>query len=220
MPKLSDLLEYMAQPGLEHLWVLLDIKIDNNADNVMRLIADTLDSVDPGKRQWKERVVLGIWVAKFLPLCTKYLPGYPISNIGFSPIYSRQFLKVPNVSFNMLQKALTGRMGASFIRDIRKAERQLFVWTVNEANQMKWSIQKQVDGVITDDPKLFNDICDNWDDNEPEATFTWRQWFQSLWLSMMIMVFSIPFRRRFPETVEQFIQKTDLRAKATLKLGA
>jgi hypothetical protein len=78
----------------------------------MRLIAKTLASVDPGQRSWNEPVVLGIWAAKFLPLCPKYLPGFPISHIGFSTLYARQFLKVPNVSFNLLQKALFGPLGA------------------------------------------------------------------------------------------------------------
>lgn len=27
MPRLADLLEYLAQPGLEDIWVLLDIKV-------------------------------------------------------------------------------------------------------------------------------------------------------------------------------------------------
>lgn len=27
LPRLSDLLEYMAEPGNEHVWVLLDIKV-------------------------------------------------------------------------------------------------------------------------------------------------------------------------------------------------
>lgn len=27
MPRLVDLLEYLAQPGQEHIWVLLDIKV-------------------------------------------------------------------------------------------------------------------------------------------------------------------------------------------------
>ncbi len=29
MPRLLDLLEYLAQPGLEAVWVLLDIKVMN-----------------------------------------------------------------------------------------------------------------------------------------------------------------------------------------------
>ena len=27
MPRLADLLEYLAQPGLEDIWVMLDIKV-------------------------------------------------------------------------------------------------------------------------------------------------------------------------------------------------
>ena len=102
MPRLDELLKYIAQPGLEDKWVLLDIKLDNNAENVMRLIAETLTSVPANPaRSWKDRIVLGVWAVKFIPLCQSYLPGFPISHIGFSTCYARQFLKVPNCSFNM-----------------------------------------------------------------------------------------------------------------------
>ncbi len=134
---------------------MLDIKLHDNPDDIMRLIAETLASVPAGQRAWNERVVLWIWAAKYLPLCDKYLAGFPISHIGFSTCYARGFLRVPNVSFNILQKALLGPTGARFIRDVRKQNRPLFVWTVNDAIAMKWSIQKNIDGVITDDPKLF-----------------------------------------------------------------
>ena len=80
MPRLKDLLEFLAQPGLEDIWLLLDIKVpfpqwveplrrnnvdewrklDNKADDVMRLIASTIAEVKPS-RPWKERIVLGCW---------------------------------------------------------------------------------------------------------------------------------------------------------------
>ena len=92
MPRLKDLLQYLATPGLEELWLLLDIKLDNNADDVMRLIASTIESVTSSSpKAWKGRVVLGIWATKYLPLCEQYLPGYPISHIGFSTTYAAQF---------------------------------------------------------------------------------------------------------------------------------
>ncbi|KAH0833512.1 hypothetical protein AYO21_05189 [Fonsecaea monophora] len=215
MPRLRDLLEYVAQPGMEHMWLLLDIKLDNNSDDVMRLIAQTLASVDPGQRAWKERVVLGIWAAKFLPLCMKYCPGHPISHIGFSTMYARQFLKVPNVSFNMLQKSLFGPLGARFMSDVHKANRPLYAWTVNDPNLMKWCIQHKIQGVITDDPKTFKKICDEWDEQrEPEAKITWVQCLYTLWVWIMIAIFSRRFRRKFPETVEHFIQQNNLRLKS------
>jgi len=206
---------YVSQPGLEHIWLFLDIKMDNNADDVMRLIAKTLASVHSGNRPWNNRVILGIWAAKYLPLCTKYLPGFPVSHIGFSTIYARQFLKAPNVSFSILQKALFGPLGSRFIRDVRRANRELYAWTVNDTNLMKWCCQHQLAGVVTDDPKRFKRICDEWNDKkEGRARPTLYQWLYTIYVWIMIAVFSRPFRRRFPETVEQYIQKKNIRAKA------
>jgi glycerophosphoryl diester phosphodiesterase len=209
MPRLIDLLEYLAQPGLEHIWVLLDIKLDNNADDVMRLIASTIDSVSPNQsRRWTERVLLGIWAAKYLSLCTRYLPEYPITHIGFSTCYARKFLAVPNVGFNMLQKVLLGPIGSTFIRDVKDAGRQIFVWTVNEKGLMKWSIQKEVDGVITDDTQKFMEVCDDWTDNEAVVRVSFLQWLYTFWLYIVVMVFGLIFRYRFPETVEDFMRSS------------
>lgn len=208
MPRLLDLLEYITRPGLEYIWVLLDIKLDNNIDDVMRLIAQTIDSVPPSKsRTWRERILLGIWAAKYLPLCTHYLPKYPITHIGFSTCYARQFLKVPDVSFNMLQKVLLGPIGARFIRDVKKADRQLFVWTVNERNLMQWSIQQEVDGVITDDTEKFRKVCDDWTEDEGTISPSFAQWLYTFWLYLVVLVFGLMFRYRFPETADDFLRQ-------------
>jgi hypothetical protein len=60
MPRLKDLLEFLTTPGLEDIWVLLDIKLDNDADDVMRLIAETLAEVKSPK-PWNQRILLGCW---------------------------------------------------------------------------------------------------------------------------------------------------------------
>jgi len=207
MPRLQELLEYLARPGLEHLWVLLDIKLDNNSDDVMRLIASTIKSVSPGRRAWIDRVVLGCWAAKFLPLCEEYLPNFPITHIGFSTCYARRFLKVPNVSFNMLQKIMMGPFGAKFLADVKAADRQIFLWTVNEKNMMGWSIRREVDGVITDDPETFKDICDNWDDSVPEEAITWRQYLFILWIYVLVLVFGTLFRVKYREGVGRYSRR-------------
>jgi len=218
MPRLADLLQYIAQPGLEHIWLLLDIKMDNNSEDVMRLIGETLASVNPGQRPWEERVLMGIWVPKFLPLCKKYVASFPVVYIGFSTTMAREYLKTPGVAFNMLIWILLGPVGNRFMRDVRKAKRPLYVWTVNEPNLMVWCVQHAVDGVITDDPKTFKEICDNWDGKKKTARPTLMQWLRVLWIWILIAVFSIPFRRRFPETVEHFIKEHNLRAKASLTI--
>lgn len=212
MPQLKDLLEYLAQPEQEHIWLLLDIKVDNDANDVMRLIAETIKSTSPGSQPWNSRIVLGIWAARYLPLCAQYLPGFSISYIGFSTYLARQFLKIPTAGFNMLQKVLIGPIGTAFIKDVKKAQQPLYLWTVNEVNLMRWSIQHEVDGVITDDPKLFREICDTWNGlKEPTAKPKWSQWFNTLFLYCLLTVFWIPLRRRFPESVNTFLKGRNIK---------
>jgi len=218
MPKLRDLLEYLAQPELSAVWVLLDIKLDNDAENVMKLIAETIASVPLPKDgpSWKDRVVLGIWAAKYLSLCVKYLEGFPVAHIGFTTCYARQFLKVPNVGFNMLAKTLLGPIGTRFIRDVQRANRPLYLWTVNEENMMRWSIAKGVDGVITDDPRLFEKVRDEWrDGDEARVRMTLRQWFDTIWIYILIVIFSIQMRRRLPGSVNSFLKSERQKIRAS-----
>ncbi|KAJ9156681.1 PLC-like phosphodiesterase [Pleurostoma richardsiae] len=168
MPRLVDLLEYLAQPGLEDIWVLLDIKRDDDKDELIAKIAEAIASV-PALRPWNQRIILGCWTASYVKTCLQHLPGFPLTHIGWSLCYARQFLRVPNVSFNMLQKILVGPRGARFLADARAAGRPVYAWTVDEPEWMEWSIRTGVDGVVTDDPKLFLEVCDRWKGGSPPA---------------------------------------------------
>lgn len=208
MPRLADLLEYLAEPDLSEIWVLLDIKIDNNPDDVMRLIASTIQAApQPSARPWNQRIVLGIWAAKYLPLCHKYLPDFPISYIGLSLYHARQFLRAPNVCFNMHQYSLCGPCGRRFIREAHSASRPVFAWTVNAENMMKWCIQRGLDGVITDDPKRFNEICDEWQGAaEPAHRPTVGQLLYACYFWFLVLIFGKLYRFRFPETVQDSLK--------------
>jgi phosphatidylglycerol phospholipase C len=63
MARLSDVLEWLTQPGLEAIWMVLDIKTDDDPDQLMPAIARTLAAVPPAPhgRAWSERVVVGAW---------------------------------------------------------------------------------------------------------------------------------------------------------------
>ncbi|KAF9637815.1 Glycerophosphoryl diester phosphodiesterase [Lasiodiplodia theobromae] len=165
LPRLSDLLEYMAEPGNEHVWVLLDIKKDNDLDDVMRLIAETIASVPPSpSRPWNQRVVLGIWAANYLPFVSTYLPDFPLTYISFSLPCAWYFLAhVPRISFNLYAPILAGPLGAAFRRKAQGDSRPVFAWTVNKERMMRWSIEKALDGVVTDDPKKFLEECERWE---------------------------------------------------------
>jgi len=194
MPRLKDLLEYLCKPGLEDIWILLDIKLDNDSDDVMRFIAATLVDVKPS-RPWIERVILGFWASSYLPLCAKYLPGYPTAHIGFSISYARQFLKVPGVAFNMLQKIMVGPFGSKFFNEIKAAERSIFLWTVNDEASMKWAIMKEVDGVITDDPKKYLEVSEAY--SGERFRLSMKQLGTAIWINILATFFGFIFRFRY-----------------------
>ncbi|KAI2625816.1 PLC-like phosphodiesterase [Hypoxylon sp. NC1633] len=160
MARLLDLLEFLNQPALQHVWIMLDIKTDDDATEMMRRTAETIASV-PGIRPWSERILPCCWKAQYIKLCKEYLPKYRVANVGFSTTYSRAIAaNVPDASISMLHFTLAlPFVGQRFIRDMKRAGHPLHVWTVNEEDWMEWSIRKELDGVITDDPKLFLEVC-------------------------------------------------------------
>jgi phosphatidylglycerol phospholipase C len=118
-------------------------------------------------------------------------------------------LKVPNVSFNMLQKIMVGPFGDAFLKDVRKAKRPVFLWTVNDEPSMKWSIYKKVDGVITDDSKKFLEVGETYQGervNLPVSSLIF-----IAFVNLMVTVFGALFRYRFGPKAEQRKARAALR---------
>jgi len=200
MPRLADLLEYLASPGLEDIWLLLDIKLDNDSNLIMRRIAETIHAVPPGRRPWNERIVLGCWKDNYFPLCIELLPTFPVVLIAFNVCYARKFLKVPGISFNIAQKILMGPLGYRFLDRARAANKLVFVWTVNDPKLMRWWIRKGVDGVITDDPEEFKRIRDSWDGKKllqgDDDRISFRQYVELVIIAVVVLLFGWIYRRR------------------------
>jgi hypothetical protein len=38
----------------------------------------------------------------------------------------------------------------------------VYAWTVNDEAKMRWGIRQGLDGVVTDDPKLFLEVRKSW----------------------------------------------------------
>ena len=87
--------------------------------------------------------------------------------------------------------------GWRFIKDAKAKGRPIFVWTVNEESMMRWSISKGLDGVITDDPKKFLEVCDDWERGKRDIKFTRRQWVSIVWINLMILIFGGIFYWRY-----------------------
>ena len=86
----------------------------------------------------------------------------------------------------MFQKMMVGPGGSKFMKDVKKAGRALFLWTVNDDNSMKWSISKQVDGVITDDPKRYLELCRDYHGETVSVSLKG-------WSTFVIIKFMVPF---------------------------
>jgi glycerophosphoryl diester phosphodiesterase len=199
MPRLIDLLEYLAKPGLEEKWLLLDIKFDDDPEEIMRLIASAIHSVAPSPtKSWNTRIVLGCWAAKYVPLCSHYLPGFPITYIGFSIIYVHHYFSIPNMSFNFLQPILMTPFGRSLITKAhsQRPVRPVFAWTANDETRMRWNIEQGVDVVITDNPKLFLEIREGWGDGK-KSTWGMAVWLDVVWINILGIVYGYLFQRRF-----------------------
>jgi hypothetical protein len=76
MPSLKEILEFMCEPAVANLWLILDIKADDNPEDIIRLTAETVRSVNPSREFWADRVVLGCWTLDFLSVCLFPLPGW------------------------------------------------------------------------------------------------------------------------------------------------
>ena len=58
---------------------------------------------------------------------------------------------------------------------------------------MRWSINRGMDGVITDDPKKFLEVCDDWEKGKREIHKTRAQWIGIIWINLMVLVFGAIF---------------------------
>ncbi|KAJ5143442.1 uncharacterized protein N7515_002229 [Penicillium bovifimosum] len=218
MPRLVDVLEYLRQPGREHLWILLDIKqlpqLSNDPSTIMSLIAKTIESVPIPAigPDWHRRVVLGCWSARYLPARAQYLPRYAVTLVCIDVSYARQLLQVPGISFNINQRILIGPLGRGFLEEARAARRQVYVWTVNAPNMMRWCIRHGIDGVISDEPGLFRDVCSEWEKECAEGLdhpdrevdrITFRQRLGILAIALYVICFGWILRRRYFTPVER-----------------
>lgn len=61
---------------------------------------------------------------------------------------------------------------------------------------MAWAIQHDLDGVITDDPKLFLEVRKGWRGDE-QVTFTLREWTEIWSFNLLSLLFGWLFNLKF-----------------------
>ncbi|SPN97462.1 related to transcription activator protein acu-15 [Cephalotrichum gorgonifer] len=162
MPTLSELLDFLARDGLGDVWLLLDVKMDDDAEELIARTADTIASSPSGARPWNERITIGCWNESYLALARSYLPTHPLSYINISVHHAKPLIGTPGISFNLLHLVLASPQGACFRRAARAAGDPVYGWTMNRESWMEWAICAGLDGVVTDEVELFLDVAKRW----------------------------------------------------------
>ncbi|PKS07815.1 hypothetical protein jhhlp_006423 [Lomentospora prolificans] len=173
MPKLSELLAFLTEDGQENVWLLLDVKLDDDCEELMRRTADTIrlppTQPDPGMDGCAGTYCLSLSLTSSLVSSRSFAnafrsyiakPGLPPSTLAHRLLLPR--LLPAHLSFNILQIVLAGPLGPRFLLSARSSRRPVFAWTVNRERWMEWAVRARVDGLITDDPALYLDVCARW----------------------------------------------------------
>ena len=123
-------------------------------------------------------------------------------NIGFSVAYSRQFLAVPNMGFNILQPSLVSPNGRKFIQELRANHRQVYSWTVSSEKNMDWCIRQGLDGIVTDNVPKFLGMCETF---QEERKYPWplKLLLGFTYINIWLYLFSVVFRKRYGTCVEK-----------------
>ncbi|ODQ63669.1 PLC-like phosphodiesterase [Nadsonia fulvescens var. elongata DSM 6958] len=171
MPTLKDLAQLYLTPQYASTALMLDIKPENQVNVIDKIIAALLE-VKPDLAFWALRTTLGIWTPEFLDRCQHKASEFRITHIGASHYHARQFLAHPQVACISLNiNLLTSAVGKSLIKQARKLNKAVYSWTVNDEKWMKWCIESNIDGVITDFPDRYMEIL-NKDYSDPNPAIT------------------------------------------------
>ncbi|TQV94008.1 glycerophosphoryl diester phosphodiesterase [Cordyceps javanica] len=159
MPRLGDVLRLLREEGMDKTWCVLDIKIDDDADQLLSSIKHVLDAVK-GPVPWEQRILLGCWNATYITAARRILPTFPLSHISWSRSYSQHFgAAIPNLGYSLHFANLSGARGRDFLRRARHrgggggggGSAPVMTWTVNQDNWMRWLLDRNV-------------VCAQWED--------------------------------------------------------
>ncbi|KAL4883582.1 PLC-like phosphodiesterase [Aspergillus karnatakaensis] len=194
LPRLADLLLYLAEPQNEHMWILLDIKPHDDPELLCSGIANAVSSVPTTGRPWSERIVLAVWKGEWISICRQHMPGFQNAVTTFSPKYASAMLEVPNVHLSLFNHGFATNRGSRIRQSAKGNSRMIFSWSDNEDIWMARSIQNDIDGVITDDPNRFMELCGRWGEEgvrDKASKRTMGQKVQWVLLNVLILVYEV-----------------------------
>lgn len=198
MPSLAELAQLMVNDArFKGVRLMLDIKRSNEPWVIEKVIDSFRDANPDLDGFWADRLVLGVWRLDVLRACEQYAPKFPILHIGVSRLLADRFLPHPQVvGISLIHFALTTPGGSTMIKRAKEAGKVVYSWTMNDLQLIKWAISENLDGIVTDDPKLYGQFVDGLSENDiatykntaPSSFFTWTSMLKSMLVYCQIQV--------------------------------
>lgn len=160
----------------------------------------------------------------YFPLCKEYLPGFRVVLNTPNTGLAQRVLRDPttaHVHLNVLQHALL-YLGPKLITTAHRQQddpdRQVFIWTPNSPKAMRRAIRLGVDGVITDDPDSFRQLCERWPEEDIPHRDEDRIGFrEGIVLMLVTWLFRFLFWAIGPELLQKLLLRRTVLLKARVK---
>lgn len=155
--------------GSNKFQIFLDIKVANN-QSILDHIISAFKKLRP-LEFWFDKIIFGLWNLEFYEYAiskNQLLANFEIFNISFSPTISRKFIQASErhqqedpEGFKMPISGLSVSHVATWHKHnfypiyqlIRKHNLKFYTWTVNKEEDLKWVLDLQADGIMTDFPE-------------------------------------------------------------------
>lgn len=161
------------------------------------------------------RLILGLWHPVFLRAALKHVPTLRRVHIGGSPVVARTYFWKHCDGFSMWFPSLVGADGQNFIEQARREDKDVYVWTVNRADEMIEATRWGVKAILTDQTAMLRDMRSEMTSDyastrsERVGVFfrwaTWRYWvvpqflIQAVWIGELEKRAGITFKKAWKE---------------------
>jgi glycerophosphoryl diester phosphodiesterase len=137
-------------PGLEDVLAryrraFLDIEL--KVRGLERIVSEQLNTLQP------ERFVISSFLPGVLRALHALDPGLPLGLICETKTQLQRWSKLPIQYVIPSYRIARGNL----IQELKKADKKVLVWTVNQARDMEQFAEWEVDGIISDDTKLLSE---------------------------------------------------------------
>ncbi|KAJ7429199.1 PLC-like phosphodiesterase [Mycena galericulata] len=216
IPTFAETVALLMKPENLHVHLDVDIKAMNDPERLFTLMHAVISSYPGWETQLAPRVLLGIWHPRFFQPAKDILPYCRRSCISFSLWLAKEYLWNDVDCVSVWYKPLATCEGRRFREEVKKANKKLLVFTVNEPEHFIEMVRWEVDGIITDVPNRWLELRSALEKNH-EATM---QKYSSRLFLYTTPTFYWPFTFLIQRLAEYFLQRWGGPLKVPLSIAA